>query len=53
MLGLFEDKYADFTVKHLHEQLRKRHTYKLGYTVTRCSQMPCLNARQLTSNRAI
>ena len=24
MLGLFRDKYADFTVKHFHEQLRKR-----------------------------
>ena len=35
MLGLFEDKYADFTVKHFHEQLRKRHNYKLGYTVTK------------------
>ena len=35
MLGLFEDKYADFTVKHFHEQLRKRHGYTLGYTVTK------------------
>ena len=35
MLGLFEDKYADFTVKHFHEQLQKRHGYKLGYTVTK------------------
>lgn len=35
MLGLFKDKYADFTVKHFHEQLRKRHSYKLGYTVTK------------------
>ncbi len=35
MLGLFRDKYADFTVKHFHEQLRKRHDYKLGYTVTK------------------
>jgi transposase len=35
MLGLFKDKYADFTVKHFHEQLRKRHDYKLGYTVTK------------------
>jgi 3-isopropylmalate/(R)-2-methylmalate dehydratase small subunit len=25
MLGLFRDKYADFTVKHFHEQLQKRH----------------------------
>ena len=24
-----------FTVKHFHEQLQKRHHYKLGYTVTR------------------
>ena len=35
MLGLFRDKYSDFTVKHFHEQLRKRHGYKLGYTVTK------------------
>ena len=35
MLGLFKDKYADFTVKHFHEQLGKRHNYKLGYTVTK------------------
>ncbi|MGH7062927.1 MAG: helix-turn-helix domain-containing protein [Stellaceae bacterium] len=35
MLGLYEASYADFTVKHFHEQLAKRHGYKLGYTVTR------------------
>src|SRR5215217_7422866 len=35
MLGLFRDKYADFTVKHFHEQLQKRHGYTLGYTVTK------------------
>ena len=35
MLGLFRDKYADFTVKHFHEQLKKRHGYVLGYTVTK------------------
>src|SRR5450755_2316484 len=35
MVGLFRDKYADFTVKHFHEQLRKRHGYVLGYTVTK------------------
>src|SRR5881394_624625 len=34
MPGLFRDKYADFTVKHLQEQLQKRHGYVLGYTVT-------------------
>jgi transposase len=33
MLGLFRDKYADFTVKHFHEQLQKRHGYVLGYTL--------------------
>jgi hypothetical protein len=38
MLGLFRDKYADFTVKHFHEQLQKRHGYVLGYTVT---SSPC------------
>jgi hypothetical protein len=35
MLGLFRDSYADFTVKHFHEQLGKRHGYRLGYTVTK------------------
>src|SRR5438045_7773581 len=35
MLGLYEERYTGFTVKHFHEQLRKRHYYKLGYTVTR------------------
>jgi transposase len=35
MLGLYCDKYADFTVKHFHEQLVKRHNYRLGYTVTK------------------
>jgi transposase len=35
MLGLYEERYSGFTVKHFHEQLVKRHDYKLGYTVTR------------------
>jgi transposase len=35
MLGLWRERYADFTVKHFHEQLVKRHDYKLGYTVTK------------------
>jgi transposase len=35
MLGLYKDKYWDFTVKHFHEQLVKRHGYVLGYTVTK------------------
>ena len=35
MLGLYEERYEGFTVKHFHEQLVKRHDYKLGYTVTR------------------
>src|SRR5437868_14271721 len=35
MLGLYEERYGGFTVKHFHEQLQKRHHYKLGYTVTR------------------
>jgi transposase len=37
MLGLYEERYEGFTVKHFHEQLAKRHNYKLGYTVTRLS----------------
>jgi len=35
MLGLYEERYSGFTVKHFHEQLQKRHHYKRGYTVTR------------------
>src|SRR5206468_9201517 len=35
MLGLYEERYSGFTVKHFHEQLHKRHDYRLGYTVTR------------------
>src|SRR5436853_6414557 len=35
MLGLFRDKYADFTVKYFHEQMQKRQGYLLGYTVTK------------------
>src|SRR5579871_5587586 len=30
MLELYRGSYADFTVKHFHEQLVKRHGYKLG-----------------------
>ncbi|HEX5453763.1 MAG TPA: ISNCY family transposase [Stellaceae bacterium] len=37
MLGLYQERYEGFTVKHFHEQLQKRHDYKLGYTVTRLS----------------
>ena len=35
MLELYRGSYAEFTVKHFHEQLQKRHGYKLGYTVTK------------------
>jgi len=35
MLGLYKSIYEGFTVKHFHEQLIKRHNYKLGYTVTK------------------
>lgn len=35
MLGLYRTHYAEFTVKHFHEQLLKRHNYTLGYTVTK------------------
>ncbi len=35
MLGLYRELYQGFTTKHFHEQLQKRHGYKLGYTVTK------------------
>jgi hypothetical protein len=37
MHRLYREEYADFTVKHFHEELRKRHGYTLSYTVTRLS----------------
>ena len=37
MRGLYRECYGDFTVKHFHEQLVKRHNYKLCYTVTKLS----------------
>ena len=35
MRRLYCEEYADFTVKHFHEEMGKRHGYWLGYTVTR------------------
>ena len=37
MHDLCRERYSDFTVKHFHEQLVRRHNYRLGYTVTRLS----------------
>ena len=37
MQELYRERYGDFTVKHFHEQLVKRHGYKLCYTVTKAS----------------
>lgn len=37
MQQLYRELYGDFTVKHFHEHLVRRHGYKLGYTVTRLS----------------
>jgi Helix-turn-helix domain len=37
MHELYRERYSDFTVKHFHEQLVRRHNYKLCYTVTRLS----------------
>ena len=35
MLDLYRTTYHGFNVKHFHEQMVKRHDYKLGYTVTK------------------
>src|SRR6202045_4373639 len=37
MHALYRERYSDFTVKHFHEQLVRRHNYWLSYTVTRLS----------------
>jgi transposase len=37
MQTLYRERYSDFTVKHFHEQLQRRHDYRLSYTVTRLS----------------
>jgi hypothetical protein len=47
MHELYRQRYHDFTVKHFHEQLVRRHDYKLGYTVTRLS----LQAAGLATSR--
>jgi hypothetical protein len=33
MQELYRERYNDFTVKHFHEQLVRRHNYRLSYTV--------------------
>ena len=33
MRRLYREEYADFTVKHFHEHLRRDHGYTLGYTL--------------------
>jgi hypothetical protein len=35
MRRLYREEFADFTVKHFHEHIRREHGYTLGYTVTR------------------
>lgn len=35
MLGLYRDRYCDFTVQHFHEHMVKRHGFTMCYTVTR------------------
>src|SRR5579872_5801693 len=45
MQRLYQERYREFTMKHFHEQLVKRHGYKLGYTVTRL----CLQAAGLVT----
>src|ERR1700759_3605381 len=35
MRRLYREEFADFTVKHFHEHIRRHHGYTLGYTVTR------------------
>src|SRR5476651_2536599 len=52
MLGLFRDKYADFTVKHFHEQLQKQHGYVLGYTVTKLALQAAGLARKAPKRSA-
>jgi hypothetical protein len=37
MQTLYRERYSDFTVKHFHEHLQRRHNYRLSYTVTRLS----------------
>jgi hypothetical protein len=55
MLCLFRDKYSDFTVKHFQEQLVKRHSYYLGYTVTKLTlhaATPCPTCHTLATKVA-
>lgn len=52
MLGLYRDRYAGFTVKHLHQQLVKRHDHVPGYTVTKVHLLLGLEENDVESLRA-
>jgi transposase len=53
MLGLYEERYAGFTVKHFHEQLQKRHHLRRPVNLTRQQQGRCRSRRRGTSRRAV
>jgi hypothetical protein len=46
MQRLYQERYRDFTVKHFHEQLQKRHD-ELGHTVIRLSLQAGLVAKTM------
>ena len=49
MRRLWREEYADFTVKHFHEELRRRHNYQLCYTVTRLALQASGDVRKAES----
>ena len=51
MRRLYREEYADFTVKHFQEELRRRRGYVLGYTVT--ASNPTFATRRQDASRAL
>lgn len=51
MLKLYEEKYYDFTSKHFHEQLVKKHNFKHSYNYVRLSLQGCGLVAKLTNRK--
>ncbi len=51
MLKLYEEKYYDFTSKHFHEQLIKKHNFSRSYNFVRLSLQGCGLVSKLSAKR--
>jgi transposase len=51
MLKLYEEKYYDFTSKHFHEQLVKKHNFSRSYNFVRLSLQGCGLVSKITNRK--